>query len=194
MAPADVVLGQPDFERGAAAGGCSKARGLHLPTAVTMIDGSWSWSTRGIISAGVAMLPTTCTCLPMSSSASRRPRLRAQSYRVVSATTLYWPYGVGMGGGWFWIADTGNRRVLGWPTLPLEGEAPHVILGQPSATDNSETRGGAPDARSFRWPHAVAGDADTCTSPMRAPHPVDPVPSCRRRGLAGAGAAGLHLQ
>lgn len=163
-APADVVLGQPDFEsEGAAAGGRSKARGLHLPTAVTMIDGKLvvadAWHHRVLV---WHMLPTTSyvpadVVIGQPSLEDCEPN-RGES---VSATTLYWPYGVGMGGGWFWIADTGNRRVLGWPTLPLEGEAPHVILGQPSATDNSENRGGAPDARSFRWPHAVAGDADT---------------------------------
>jgi hypothetical protein len=35
---------------------------------------------------------------------------------------------------------------------------PDVVLGQPSAAHRSENRGGPPSARSFRWPHALAGD------------------------------------
>jgi hypothetical protein len=75
-----------------------------------------------------------------------------------SARSLYWPYGFGFAGGWFWIADTGNRRVLGWPGLPEADEPASVVLGQPDAASGEENRGAEADARSFRWPHAIAGD------------------------------------
>ena len=29
-------------------------------------------------------------------------------------TSLYWPFGFALVAGVFWVADTGNRRVLGW--------------------------------------------------------------------------------
>lgn len=162
--PADVVLGQPDFEsEGASAGGRSVERGLHLPTGVAVVDGRLvvadAWHHRVLVWDGV----------PASSFAPAEVVIGQSSLREcdpnrggsVGAATLYWPYGAGTAGGWFWITDTGNRRVLGWPSLPLNGEPPHVILGQPDATENSENRGGAVNASSFRWPHAVAGDART---------------------------------
>ena len=37
---------------------------------------------------------------------------------AAAAGTLYWPYGIGFGRPWFFVADTGNRRVLGWHGLP----------------------------------------------------------------------------
>jgi hypothetical protein len=79
-----------------------------------------------------------------------------------TATTLYWPYGLGMVAGTFWVCDTGNRRVLGWHGGPPVGDdggrAPDVVLGQDGPTGRDENRGGAVAADSFRWPHDVAGD------------------------------------
>lgn len=163
-APADVVLGQPDFEsEGAAAGGRSVERGLHLPTAVAVVDGHLvvadAWHHRVLVWDGI---PTE-SFAPAQWVIGQSSRMEREPNRgeAVSAHTLYWPYGIGEAAGWFWIADTGNRRVLGWPSLPLDGELPQVILGQPDASENSENRGGEPTNDSFRWPHAVAGDGDT---------------------------------
>jgi hypothetical protein len=77
------------------------------------------------------------------------------------ADTLYWPFGLAFIAGWLYIADTGNRRVLGWRGLPAPGQPADLILGQPDATSREENRGGPVGPDSFRWPHAVAGDADT---------------------------------
>lgn len=163
-APADVVLGQPDFEsEGAAAGGRSVERGLHLPTAVAVVDGHLvvadAWHHRVLVWDGI---PTE-SFAPAQWVIGQSSRMEREPNRgeAVSAHTLYWPYGIGEAAGWFWITDTGNRRVLGWPSLPLHGELPQVILGQPDASRNSENRGGEPTNDSFRWPHAVAGDGDT---------------------------------
>jgi len=76
------------------------------------------------------------------------------------ADTLYWPYGFGFAGDWFYVADTGNRRVLGWRGFPSPGQAPDIILGQAGAFGKDENRGGPVSARSFRWPHAIAGNRD----------------------------------
>lgn len=163
-APADVFLGQPDFEsEGAAAGGRSVERGLHLPTGVAVVDGRLvvadAWHHRVLVWDGIpaSSFAPPAIVIGQSSLGECQPN-RGGS---VGAATLYWPYGAGSVGGWFWIADTGNRRVLGWPSIPLRGEPPHVVLGQSNATENSENRGGTVNASSFRWPHAVAGDAST---------------------------------
>jgi len=163
-APADVVLGQPDFEReGPKAGGSDVARGLHLPTGVAVIDGRLvvadAWHHRLLV---WHTIPTTSFVAP--DVVIGQPTLHdvePNQGGAVTAATLYWPYGFGVAAGWFWIADTGNRRVLGWPTLPLDGGPAHVILGQPGPNSNDENRGGDVRGDSFRWPHAVAGDERT---------------------------------
>ncbi len=61
-----------------------------------------------------------------------------------SADSLYWPYGFGFAAGWFWIADTGNRRVLGWPSLPKANEPAQIVLGQPGCDEQRrESRRGS---------------------------------------------------
>lgn len=161
---ADVVLGQPDFtSEGPAAGGRSHANGLHLPTAVMVIDGRLlvadAWHHRVLVWDRV---PTESNTPP--TYAIGQPSLDAvqpNGGAAIGADTLYWPYGFGVAGGRFWIADTGNRRVLGWPRVPQSGEPASIVLGQPTFTTGDENRGGDPTASSFRWPHAISGDDDT---------------------------------
>lgn len=44
---------------------------------------------------------------------------------------------------------------------PTAGATIEALLGQPSGADHAENRDGPPPADSFRWPHAIAGDAQT---------------------------------
>ena len=70
---------------------------------------------------------------------------------------FYWPFGVALVDGAFFVADTGNRRVLGWSGgLPGPGVEPDLLLGQPHLFARGENRDGPVSASSFRWPHAVA--------------------------------------
>ncbi len=80
-----------------------------------------------------------------------------------SLSTCYWPFGVGVVAGVFWVADTGNRRVLGWrgTSLPDPGRPADLLLGQDEASARADNRGGSVDGTTFRWPHAVTGDDDT---------------------------------
>ena len=159
-AEADVVLGQPDFtSEGQNAGGRGPEHGLAMPTGVLVHEGRLvvadSWNHRVLVWNRLPEAPGTrpdvvlgqddlSGCLPQRGAAC-------------GPTALYWPYGIGVVDGWFWVTDTGNRRVVGWPGLPEPGQAPAVVLGQPDASANDENRGGAASAASFRWPHAVAG-------------------------------------
>jgi hypothetical protein len=79
----------------------------------------------------------------------------------VSGCGFYWPYGIGWVAGRFYIADTGNRRVLAWNGIPEDRQRPDLVLGQNDEFSHAENRGASPSAHSFRWPHAVAGDATT---------------------------------
>ncbi len=48
-----------------------------------------------------------------------------------TARTLYWPYGIGCNGKHLWIADTGNRRILFYNTIPQTNYKPaDKVIGQ----------------------------------------------------------------
>jgi hypothetical protein len=162
--PADVVLCQPDFvTEGPNARGRGPENGLHLPTAIAVYDGRLfvadAWHHRILVWNQV---PTVSDTPP--DFAIGQPDLKSvlpNRGGEIRASSLYWPYGLGMAGDWFYIADTGNRRVLGWKNIPTSGDQPaDLVLGQASASEGEENRGGPANARSFRWPHAIAGTDD----------------------------------
>jgi hypothetical protein len=162
--PADIVLGQPDFyTEGPNAAGRGPERGLHLPTGVAVIEGRLvvadAWNHRILVWNEV---PSTSDVAPDyvlgQANLSEVDKNRGGE---VSALGLYWPFGLGYINGWFYVTDTGNRRVLGWAGLPEPDQPPDVILGQDAPDLGLENRGTGVAANTFRWPHAVAGNAET---------------------------------
>lgn len=162
-ADADVVLGQPDFwSEGPNAGGTDTRRGLHLPTGVTVLDGRLvvadAWNHRILAWDDIPeedfRAPDTVIGQPDAT------RVEANQGGEPSLSTLYWPFNVGIVAGVFWIADTGNRRVLGWrgSHLPEPGQPADILLGQDDGSLREDNRGSGVDGTSFRWPHAVTGD------------------------------------
>lgn len=158
---ADVVIGQTGFEQeGPNAAGRGPENGLHLPTGVAILDGRLfvadAWHHRILYWNRV----------PQQNGAPPDGVIGQNSLGLVepnrggciTAASLYWPYGFGRVGGRFYVADTGNRRLLGWPEVPERDEPAQLILGQDSAGAGDDNRGGEASAKSFRWPHAVAGD------------------------------------
>lgn len=165
-APADVVLGQPDFtSEGPAAGGADVERGMYLPTGITVIDGRLvvcdAWHHRLIAWDGI---PSTDFERP-TWVLGQADLTQVQANRDGDPTlqTLYWPFGCALVDGVFWVADTGNRRVLGWrgDGLPDPGRPADLLLGQDDESGRHDNRGAAASASSFRWPHAIAGDSQT---------------------------------
>jgi hypothetical protein len=161
---ADVVLCQPDFvTEGPSAHGRGPENGLHLPTGVAIHDGRLlvadAWHHRILVWEEVPELSDTPPdyALGQPDLASIEPNQGAET----RGNTLYWPYGFGFAGDWFYIADTGNRRVLGWRGFPHPDQMPHLILGQADEFCKDENRGGPVSAGSFRWPHAIVGDRET---------------------------------
>jgi hypothetical protein len=160
--PADVVLGQKDgTTEGRAASGRGPERGFNLPTGVLVHDGKLivadAWHHRVLVWNEV---PRTSDVAPdlvlgQTGASSVEPNRGGEC----SAGTMYWPFGVGVVGGRFWVADTGNRRVLGWDGgLPETDRPADVVLGQPNAANREENRGIGVGADSFRWPHDITGD------------------------------------
>ncbi|HEV2637780.1 MAG TPA: NHL repeat-containing protein [Actinocrinis sp.] len=164
--PADVVLGQPDgTTEGRAADGRGPERGMNLPTGVLVHDGRLAvadaWHHRILIWNTVSRASDQAPDLilgqpdPASVGANRGG---AQDGVRCTAGSLYWPFGIAVADGWFWVADTGNRRVLGWDGgLPDRDRPADVVLGQPEATRRGENRDRGVGPDSFRWPHGVAG-------------------------------------
>lgn len=163
--PCDVVVGQPDAtSEGPAAGGTSTRTGMFLPTGVLvhedMLVVADAWHHRILI---YTQVPTSGGAEPDLILGQADPdHVEPNRGGDATATSLYWPFGISMVAGRFYIADTGNRRVLGWSGgLPSSADTePDLILGQPDATHREENRGGPAAGDSFRWPHSVCGSAD----------------------------------
>lgn len=160
--PADVVLGQPDGQsEGPAAGGRGPERGMNLPTGVLVHEGRLivadAWHHRILVWDSVPEVGDTAPDLVLGQS---DPASVAENRGgSCSATGLYWPFGIAVVGGTFWVADTGNRRVLGWRGgVPDRDRPADIVLGQPDAASHEENRGGPAGPASFRWPHDISGD------------------------------------
>lgn len=159
---ADVVLGQADFtSEGAQAAGRGPERGFHLPTGVVVVAGRLivadTWNHRVLIWDEVPrrsdVAPDVILGQPDACSTE------ANRGGACGPLGFYWPFGIAFVDGWFWVADTGNRRVLGWDGVPSPDHLPDVVLGQPDGWQRDENRGEVGPA-SFRWPHDIAGTAD----------------------------------
>ncbi len=156
-AGADHVVGQPDMTS-------EGPKLLFLPTGMCVLpDGRFvvadAWHHRLLVWDDVASAA--------SRSAASVPVVLGQPDGIdgvdegCGPQRFYWPFGVAMVDGVFWVADTGNRRVLGWSGgLPEPGVAADVVLGQPDLTSRGENRDDAVAADSLRWPHAIAASGD----------------------------------
>ncbi|MBW0116779.1 NHL repeat-containing protein [Pseudonocardia sp. KRD-169] len=162
--PADVVLGQPDERtEGRAAGGRGPERGMAVPCGVLVHEGRLvvadAWNHRVLVWDTV---PVTSDVAPDLVLGQDDPAaVEPNRGRGCAADSMYWPFGIAVVGGRFWVADTGNRRVLGWDGgLPDHDRPADVVLGQPDAAHREENRGGDVGPDSFRWPHDVTGTDD----------------------------------
>lgn len=161
-APADVVLGQPDFSsEGPQADGRGPGRGLHLPTGVLVHEGRLvvadAWNHRVLVWDTVPersdVAPDVVLGQPDAESVEEN---RGEGCGPLG---FWWPFGIAVVDGRFYVADTGNRRVLGWDGIPEPDEKPALVLGQPDTHQRDENRGELGPA-SFRWAHDIAGTAD----------------------------------
>ncbi len=157
-APADIVLGQADMS--------AEGPGLmHLPTGVAMIEGRLvvadAWHHRLL---AWNRLPEADGAMPDRVIGQAGPDDTAPNRGAAEARRngFYWPYGFGVAGGRFLVADTGNRRVVGWWSFEhaLAGERPRFLIGQDDWHLRGENRDGAVAPTSFRWPHAIAPTPD----------------------------------
>lgn len=164
-ADADVVVGQSDFfSEGPAASGRGPTQGLFLPTGMDRIDGHFvvadAWHHRILV---YASLPQSNATPPLYAlGQASLDAVEANRGGEPTALSFYWPFGFRLVGDVFWVADTGNRRVLGWSGgLPGPETPADIVLGQPDFVSRGENREGPAAPNTFRWPHAIAGDGET---------------------------------
>jgi hypothetical protein len=153
--PADLVLGQPDFYT-------EGERLFKLPTGVGVFGGNLyvadAWHHRILVWRG---LPRENRLPDAIIGQDSLDELKPNQGRKVARTGFYWPFGIGYVQGRFYVCDTGNRRIVWFEGLPEPRQPPDGLLGQHDWELALENRGSGVGPSTFRWPHAVAGDAST---------------------------------
>ncbi len=160
---ADIVIGQKDFDSEHHSSPNFES-GLFMPTQASIIDqylvvaDSWhhrvtafEYSSEGRVSREAAWVIGQKDLESVDAN---------QGYDTPSGSSLYWPFGFALLGDTFYVADTGNRRVLVWPKSPIPTFEPaETVIGQNDVFQREENRGGLA-GDTFRWPHSIDGDRD----------------------------------
>ena len=161
QAPADIVIGQPDFFReGRNAKGEVGAATLNMPTGIAVFRGvlavADAWNHRILIWHGY---PTTSSqpADVVLGQADFSGGVANRGADVPRTDTLNWCYGVAIADGKLIVCDTGNRRVLVWDGIPTENGAPaDLVLGQRDFVTRDDNAGQTGGALGMRWPHGIA--------------------------------------
>ena len=159
--PADWVIGQTDFfHEGRNGRGAAGAATLNVPTGVTAVGAGLAvadaWNHRVLLWRSMPRDHHVEADVVLG-QADFGSAVANRGLPLPAADTLFWPYGVSWDGARLMVADTGNRRVLLWNGIPsANGQPADRVLGQAGFLCRDENGGGAPNACSMRWPHAIA--------------------------------------
>ncbi len=152
----DIVLGQD------AATGTGRNQGSKVSASTLQYpSGLWSdgkvlaiadaWNHRVLIWHEFPTQPCqpADVVLGQTDFSSNEPNQRGVG-KPPSEHTLYWPYGLTSDGKHFWIADTGNRRVLYYDQMPVENNTPaDKLIGKTSFQERDY------DHTQPIWPYSV---------------------------------------
>ncbi len=173
--PADVVLGQADFSSTLAnRGGDPRADTLNWCYGVAIIGESLvvcdTGNRRVLVWRRIPCLNGEPADLVLGQDSMN---CRDENGgRGVDSRGMRWPHSIAMVGAGFFVADSGNNRVMAWTAMPTQNGTPcDLVLGQPdmSASEHNCARY-LPDATSLNMPYGCAalGDrllvADTANS------------------------------
>ena len=163
--PADIVIGQPDFSsEGRNAKGEVRAFSLNVPTGIAWSEGvlavADAWNHRILLWFGAPTRSNQPADLVLGQADFRGGEAN-RGRAACAADTLNWCYGVAIAEGRLYVADTGNRRLLVWDTIPCRnGQPADLVLGQHDFGTRDENCGCNVDRVGMRWPHAIcAGNA-----------------------------------
>lgn len=158
--PADWVIGQPDFfHEGQNAKYKPTKSTLSVPTGICKYGNGLAvadaWNHRILIWFDIpkdSNIPADLV-LGQANFTDNEPNRGNQQ---PAADTLHWPYGIFYYKNQLFVADTGNRRLLIWNSLPTEnGQPADIVLGQPDMISRNENGGGSANASSMRWCHDI---------------------------------------
>lgn len=161
QAPADLLIGQPDFtHEGRNARAEIGAATLNMPTGIAACDGvlavADAWNHRILIWHGYPETSHRPADVVLG-QADFTSGLANRGFTAPTAATLNWCYGVAIANGRLIVCDTGNRRVLIWDEIPSRNGTPaDLVLGQRDFTTRDDNAGGAEGAVGMRWPHGIA--------------------------------------
>ena len=160
-APADLLVGQPDFSREGRNGkGAVGPATLNVPTGIAAAGGvlavADAWNHRVLLwRGGVERMNQPADVIV--GQIDRGAGLANRGKDLPRADTLNWCYGVALLEERLYIADTGNRRVLVYDRIPeTDGASADLVLGQKDFVTRDENAGGPAGAVGMRWPHSLA--------------------------------------
>ncbi len=164
--PADFLIGQPQFSlEGRNARGDMSACTMNVPTGVAAnrdaLAVADAWNHRVLLWHGLPSRANQPADVVLG-QADFFAGLANRGRSLAGADTLNWCYGVALIHDMLVVADTGNRRVLVWRTLPQENGVPaDLVLGQRDFSTRDENAGGDVSALGMRWPHGIASIGDS---------------------------------
>ncbi len=163
-APADMVLGQPDFNTCIAAGTENTTQGASYFANAREV---WTDGTRLFVAdsfnnrvLGWSKFPTAD-----ANGVGSAPDIilgSATGSFGTSQSLFHFPTRINSNGTQLFVVDEGNNRVLIWNTIPTtSGALPDVVLGQPDFTSGTCNGGQAnPSATTLCAPTGVYGDSE----------------------------------
>ena len=162
--PADLIIGQPDFfSEGQNAKITPSQNTFSVPTGICKYTHSYgdglavadAWNHRILIWYNIPEENNQSADLVLGQSNFIDNESNRGSQQP-AANTLHWPYGILCYNNKLFVADTGNRRLLIWHSLPTEnGQPADIVLGQPDMISRNENGGSSPTAASMRWCHDI---------------------------------------
>lgn len=159
--PANVVLGQSDFNQGLANRGADHpgADTLHWCYGVTIADGGLIVADTGNRRVLVWNEIPSVNGAPADLVLGQRdPRTRDENAgEGGGARGMRWPHAVAAVDGSLFVADAGNNRIMAWRRWPsLDGAPCDYVLGQTDASGLDHNRAAYfPTARAMSMPYGV---------------------------------------
>jgi hypothetical protein len=158
---AEIVIGQRDFFREGRNGNDAIGPAtLNAPTGIAAGSGfvavADAWNHRVLLWRGLPRHSNQPADIVLGQADFRSGHAN-RALAAPRADTLHWCYGVLIHEGRLFVADTGNRRVLVWDSIPDRNGAPaDRVLGQRDFVTRDGGSGADSHRRAMRWPHGIA--------------------------------------